>query len=174
MSSPDGNGKLNLKKGIEVGHIFELGTKYSKAMGLTVQKDNVLKDIFMGCYGIGVSRIIAAAIEQNFDDDGILFPESISPFKCYIVLINQKGNQNINSEAERLYSELKENNIDVFLDDRDLNPGVKFRDANLMGVPYQLVIGEKTLRDRSVELIKRKNQQKEIIKINEIVNKFKN
>ena len=106
MPSPDGNGKLSLKKGIEVGHIFELGTKYSKAMGLTVQKDNVLKEIFMGCYGIGVSRIVAAAIEQNFDDDGILFPESISPFKCYIILINQKGNEQINSEAERLYLEL--------------------------------------------------------------------
>ena len=86
MPSPDGKGKLSLKKGIEVGHIFELGTKYSKAMNLKVQKDNVLKEIFMGCYGIGVSRIVAAAIEQNFDDDGILFPEAISPFNCYIIL----------------------------------------------------------------------------------------
>ena len=174
MPSPDGNGKLSLKKGIEVGHIFELGTKYSKAMGLTVQKDNVLKEIFMGCYGIGVSRIVAAAIEQNFDDDGILFPESISPFKCYIILINQKGNEQINSEAERLYLELKENNIDVFFDDRDLNPGVKFRDANLVGVPYQLIIGDKVSSDQTVELIKRNNQQKEVIKLNEIINRLKN
>ena len=174
MPSPDGNGKLSLKKGIEVGHIFELGTKYSKAMGLTVQKDNVLKEIFMGCYGIGVSRIVAAAIEQNFDDDGILFPESISPFKCYIILINQKGNEQINSEAERLYLELKENNIDVFFDDRDLNPGVKFRDANLVGVPYQLVIGDKVSNDQTVELIKRNDQQKEVIKLNEIINRLKN
>ena len=174
MPSPDGNGKLSLKKGIEVGHIFELGTKYSKAMRLTVQKDNVLKEIFMGCYGIGVSRIVAAAIEQNFDDDGILFPESISPFKCYIILINQKGNEQINSEAERLYLELKENNIDVFFDDRDLNPGVKFRDANLVGVPYQLVIGDKVSNDQTVELIKRNDQQKEVIKLNEIINRLKN
>ena len=136
--------------------------------------DNVLKEIFMGCYGIGVSRIVAAAIEQNFDDDGILFPESISPFKCYIILINQKGNEQINSEAERLYLELKENNIDVFFDDRDLNPGVKFRDANLVGVPYQLIIGDKVSSDQTVELIKRNNQQKEVIKLNEIINRLKN
>ena len=173
MPSPDGNGNLNLKKGIEVGHIFQLGTKYSKSMGLTVQKDNVLQEIFMGCYGIGVSRIVAAAIEQNFDDDGILFPKSISPFQCYIILINQRDNPQLNSEAEKLYLELKKNDIEVFFDDRDLNPGVKFRDANLMGVPYQLVMGEKTADSQTVELIKRIDQQKEVLKLNEIINKFK-
>ena len=90
------------------------------------------------------------------------------------ILINPKGNEQINSEAERLYLELKENNIDVFFDDRDLNPGVKFRDANLVGVPYQLVIGDKVSNDQTVELIKRNDQQKEVIKLNEIINRLKN
>ena len=171
--SPDGKGTLSLKKGIEVGHIFELGTKYSKSMGLSIQKDNKLQDVFMGCYGIGVSRIVAAAIEQNYDEDGIIFPESISPFKCYIILINQKNNTDLNEKADNLYQKLKSNNIDVFFDDRDQNPGVKFRDANLMGVPYQVVLGEKTLSDGTVELISRKDQKKEILDFTKIIKRFK-
>ena len=172
MNSPDGKGKLSLKKGIEVGHIFELGTKYSKAMNLKVQKDNKLQDVFMGCYGIGVSRIVAAAIEQNFDDEGIIFPKAISPFNCYIVSINPKSNKDLSGKVDKIYSKLIKSGIEVFLDDRDLNPGIKFRDANLMGVPFQLVISDKINND-SVELINRKNQKKEILKIDQIIDRIK-
>ena len=172
MNSPDGKGKLSLKKGIEVGHIFELGTKYSKAMNLKVQKDNKLQEVFMGCYGIGVSRIVAAAIEQNFDDEGIIFPKAISPFNCYIVSINPKSNKDLIIKVDKIYSKLIKCGIEVFLDDRDLNPGIKFRDANLMGVPFQLVISDKINND-SVELINRKNQKKEILKIDQIIDRIK-
>ena len=172
MNSPDGKGKLSLKKGIEVGHIFELGTKYSKAMNLKVQKDNKLQDVFMGCYGIGVSRIVAAAIEQNSDDEGIIFPKAISPFNCYIVSINPKSNKDLSGKVDKIYSKLIKSEIEVFLDDRDLNPGIKFRDANLMGVPFQLVISDK-VNDDSVELINRKNQKKEILKIDQIIDRIK-
>ena len=172
MNSPDGKGKLSLKKGIEVGHIFELGTKYSKAMNLKVQKDNKLQDVFMGCYGIGVSRIVAAAIEQNSDDEGIIFPKAISPFNCYIVSINPKSNKDLSGNVDKIYSKLIKSGIEVFLDDRDLNPGIKFRDANLMGVPFQLVISDK-VNDDSVELINRKNQKKEILKIDQIIDRIK-
>ena len=172
MNSPDGKGKLSLKKGIEVGHIFELGTKYSKAMNLKVQKDNKLQDVFMGCYGIGVSRIVAAAIEQNFDDEGIIFPKAISPFNCYIVLINPKSNKDLSKKIDKIYSKLIKCGIEVFLDDRDLNPGIKFRDANLMGVPFQLVVSDK-INDDSVELINRENQKKEILKIDQIIDRIK-
>ena len=172
MNSPDGKGKLSLKKGIEVGHIFELGTKYSKAMNLKVQKDNKLQEVFMGCYGIGVSRIVAAAIEQNFDDEGIIFPKAISPFNCYIVSINPKSNKDLSKKVDKIYSKLIKCGIEVFLDDRDLNPGIKFRDANLMGVPFQLVVSDK-INDDSVELINRKNQKKEILKIDQIIDRIK-
>ena len=172
MNSPDGKGKLSLKKGIEVGHIFELGAKYSKAMNLKVQKDNKLQEVFMGCYGIGVSRIVAAAIEQNFDDEGIIFPKAISPFNCYIVLINPKSNKDLSKKIDKIYSKLIKCGIEVFLDDRDLNPGIKFRDANLMGVPFQLVVSDK-INDDSVELINRKNQKKEILKIDQIIDRIK-
>ena len=172
MNSPDGKGKLSLKKGIEVGHIFELGTKYSKAMNLKVQKDNKLQDVFMGCYGIGVSRIVAAAIEQNFDDEGIIFPKAISPFNCYIVSINPKSNKDLSKKVDKIYSKLIKCGIEVFLDDRDLNPGIKFRDANLMGVPFQLVVSDK-IDDDSVELINRENQKKEILKIDQIIDRIK-
>ena len=172
MNSPDGKGKLSLKKGIEVGHIFELGAKYSKAMNLKVQKDNKLQEVFMGCYGIGVSRIVAAAIEQNFDDEGIIFPKAISPFNCYIVSINPKSNKDLSKKVDKIYSKLIKCGIEVFLDDRDLNPGIKFRDANLMGVPFQLVVSDK-INDDSVELINRKNQKKEILKIDQIIDRIK-
>ena len=172
MNSPDGKGKLSLKKGIEVGHIFELGAKYSKAMNLKIQKDNKLQEVFMGCYGIGVSRIVAAAIEQNFDDEGIIFPKAISPFNCYIVSINPKSNKDLSKKVDKIYSKLIKCGIEVFLDDRDLNPGIKFRDANLMGVPFQLVVSDK-INDDSVELINRKNQKKEILKIDQIIDRIK-
>ena len=153
-------GKLSIKKGIEVGHIFELGNKYSQAMGLSVQHDNTQKVIEMGCYGIGVSRIVAAAIEQNHDSDGIIFPKNISPFDCSLISINEKKSETVKNKSLEIYKQLRAKDIDVFYDDRGVTPGVKFSDANLMGNPYQIVISEKNLEKNVLEIINRKDQSK--------------
>ena len=123
---------LSIKKGIEVGHIFELGNKYSEAMNLSVQVNNEIKYLEMGCYGIGVSRIVAASIEQNFDSEGIIFPKSIAPFDCTIISINEKKSVAVREKSIQIYSLLKNRNLDIFYDDRDVSPGIKFSDANLM------------------------------------------
>ena len=146
MNSPDGMGKLDVKKGIEVGHIFQLGNKYSKSMDLKVQDNNEIKYLEMGCYGIGVSRIIAASIEQSHDEKGIIFNETLSPFNLIIILINQKNDESINLKAHNFYEKLKDAGNDVLLDDRDCSPGIKFSDAELIGIPYQIVISKKNYR----------------------------
>ena len=153
-------GKLSIKKGIEVGHIFELGNKYSENMSLSVQHDNGQKILEMGCYGIGVSRIVAAAIEQNHDDKGIVFPKSISAFDCSLISINEKKSETVRKKAQQIYSFLIDNNIDVFYDDRDATPGIKFSDSNLMGNPYQIVISDKNIDKGLLEIIDRKDQAK--------------
>ena len=165
-------GKLTVKKGIEVGHIFELGNKYSQAMGLSVQHDNTQKVIEMGCYGIGVSRIVAAAIEQNHDADGIIFPKNISPFNCSLISINEKKSKTVKDKSLEIYKHLRTKNIDVFYDDRDVTPGVKFSDANLMGAPYQIVISEKNLEKNVLELINRKDQSKSEISERDLLSLF--
>ena len=165
-------GKLTIKKGIEVGHIFELGNKYSQAMGLSVQRDNTQKVIEMGCYGIGVSRIVAAAIEQNHDADGIIFPKNISPFDCSLISINEKKSETVKDKSLEIYKHLKAENIDVFYDDRDVTPGVKFSDANLMGNPYQIVISEKNLKKNVLEIINRKDQSKSEILEKDLLSLF--
>ena len=165
-------GKLTIKKGIEVGHIFELGNKYSKAMGLSVQHDNTQKVIEMGCYGIGVSRIIAAAIEQNHDADGIIFPKNISPFDCSLISINEKKSETVKDKSLEIYKYLGDRKIDVFYDDRDVTPGVKFSDANLMGNPYQIVISEKNLGKNVLEIINRKDQSKSEISEKDLLSLF--
>ena len=165
-------GKLSIKKGIEVGHIFELGNKYSQAMGLSVQHDNTQKVIEMGCYGIGVSRIVAAAIEQNHDADGIIFPKNISPFDCSLISINEKKSKTVKDKSVEIYKYLKAKNIDVFYDDRDVTPGVKFSDANLMGNPYQIVISEKNLEKNVLEIINRKDQSKSEISGKDLLGLF--
>ena len=126
--SPDGKGVLKLKKGIEVGHIFKLGTKYSEVLNLRIQGED--QDIYpeMGCYGIGASRIVAAAIEQNHDEKGIVWPESLAPFKVALVEVNSKNNQKVKEKCEEIYALLRENNVDTLWDDRDKRPGVKFAD----------------------------------------------
>ena len=153
-------GKLSIKKGIEVGHIFELGDKYSASMGLSVQQGNSQKVLEMGCYGIGVSRIVAAAIEQNHDNEGIIFPKNIAPFDCSLITINEKKSEIVKNKAKEVYSILIKNNLDVFYDDRDVSPGNKFSDSNLMGNPYQIVISEKNIKNGFLEIIKRKDQKK--------------
>ncbi|MFL2742297.1 MAG: proline--tRNA ligase [Gammaproteobacteria bacterium] len=163
MDSPDGMGKLDVKKGIEVGHIFQLGNKYSKSMDLKVQDNNEIKYLEMGCYGIGVSRIIAASIEQSHDEKGIIFNETLSPFNLIIILINQKNDESINLKANYFYEKLKDAGNDVLLDDRDCSPGIKFSDAELIGIPHQLIISKKTIESDSYEVVTRKDLSKKEI-----------
>lgn len=150
--SPDGKGTIIIKRGIEVGHIFQLGQQYAEALNATVLNENGKAQIMhMGCYGIGVSRIVAAAIEQNFDDKGILWPESIAPFDVAIVAMNYDKSEAVRNECDRLYRELKAKGLDVLLDDRKERPGVKFADCELLGIPHRLVVGDKGLANNTLE-----------------------
>jgi prolyl-tRNA synthetase len=150
--SPDGKGTLQIKRGIEVGHIFQLGEKYSAAMGAQVLDENGANvTLSMGCYGIGVSRIVAAAIEQNHDQHGIIWPEPIAPFAVAIVPINAQKSPEVAAVAEALYTALCAAGIDTLLDDRAERPGVKFADMDLLGIPHRLVIGERALAEGNIE-----------------------
>ena len=156
--SPDGQGELVLKRGIEVGHIFQLGTKYSEAMNATVLDKNGKQQLLtMGCYGIGISRIVAAAIEQNYDEQGICWPEPLTPFMVVIVPLNLHKSELVKKAGERLYSELQAMGIDVLFDDRQERPGVKFAELELLGVPHRIVIGERSLKNGDVEYKSRKS-----------------
>jgi prolyl-tRNA synthetase len=150
--SPTGNGALEVARGIEVGHIFQLGQLYSKAMEAAVL-DESGKSIamFMGCYGIGVTRVVAAAIEQNHDANGIIWPEPLAPFNVVLVPINYQKSEQVRLAADRLYEDFKAAGIDVVLDDRDARPGVKFADAELIGIPHRIVIGDRTLAGGKLE-----------------------
>jgi prolyl-tRNA synthetase len=150
--SPTGNGALEVARGIEVGHIFQLGQLYSKAMEAAVL-DESGKSIamFMGCYGIGVTRVVAAAIEQNHDANGIIWPEPLAPFNVVLVPINYQKSEQVRLAADRLYEDFKAAGIDVALDDRDARPGVKFADAELIGIPHRIVIGDRTLAGGKLE-----------------------
>ncbi|MDQ8953805.1 proline--tRNA ligase [Acinetobacter rudis] len=144
--SPDGKGVLQIKRGIEVGHIFQLGQKYSEALGCKVLgEDGKPCIVTMGCYGIGVTRVVAAAIEQNFDEKGIIWPAAIAPFDVAIVPMNAHKSPRTLEAAEALYAELQAAGYDVLLEDRNERPGVKFSDLELMGIPHRIVIGEKGL-----------------------------
>ena len=149
--SPDGKGNLKLKRGIEVGHIFKLGKKYSESMKLVLQGDkgNIFPE--MGCYGIGISRIVAAAIEQNHDDKGIIWPDASSPYEIALVEINPKGDKALKKLCSQLYNSLKEKGHEVLWDDRDQSPGVKFSDMELIGIPRMIILGEKSFKDNKVE-----------------------
>lgn len=150
--SPDGKGHLALTRGIEVGHIFQLGTKYSEAMQATVLDEaGQQKVLSMGCYGIGVSRIVAAAIEQNHDEHGIIWPKGMAPFQVVLIPINFHRSEVVRKATEKLYQTLLEANIEVLLDDRDERPGVMFMDAELIGIPHRFVIGEKSLAAGNIE-----------------------
>ncbi len=150
--SPDGKGRLEICRGIEVGHIFQLGTKYADAMGATVLDENgQARAMEMGCYGIGVSRIVAAAIEQNNDARGIIFPEAMAPFAVAIVPIGLNKSAHIAEVAGRLHDALEEGGIEVLLDDRDERPGVMFADTELIGIPHRIVVGERGLKQGHVE-----------------------
>lgn len=169
-SSPDGKGTLLIKRGIEVGHIFQLGTKYSEAMKATVQGEDGRNQILtMGCYGIGVTRVVAAAIEQNHDERGIIWPDAIAPFHVAIIPMNMHKSFRVQTLAEELYTTLRSHGLDVILDDRKERPGVMFADMELIGVPHSIVIGDRNLDSENVEYKNRRNGETQLIKTHEIV-----
>jgi prolyl-tRNA synthetase len=152
---------------MEIGHIFKLGTKYSASMGATVlNQDGKEVPIIMGSYGIGVERIIAAAVEQNHDDDGIIWPRSLAPFDVVVTITNIKQDD-LRQAGEKLYDELKGAGLEVLLDDRDERAGVKFKDADLIGIPYRITIGKK-VAEGVVELFDRRTKKSEDVKIGDV------
>ncbi|NMP25281.1 proline--tRNA ligase [Rahnella sp. SAP-1] len=168
--SPDGKGTLLIKRGIEVGHIFQLGTKYSQAMNATVQGEDGRNQVMtMGCYGIGITRVVAASIEQNHDDRGIIWPDAIAPFQVAILPMNMHKSFRVKDAAEELYQTLRAKGIDVILDDRKERPGVMFADMELIGVPHQVVIGDRNLDAEELEYKNRRSGEKQMIKQSDIV-----
>lgn len=168
--SPDGQGTLSIARGIEVGHVFQLGQKYSQAMNATVLDDSgKAAKLWMGCYGIGITRIVAAAIEQNHDDAGIIWPNAIAPFEVVLVPMNAHKSQRVRETAERLYGELKAQGIDVLLDDRDTRPGVKFADQELIGIPHRVVIGDRGLDNGELEYKGRRDNDNTMIAADSLV-----
>lgn len=166
---PRCGGRIEIKKGIEVGHIFKLGTKYSEIMGATfLDANGKEKPIIMGCYGIGVGRTVAAAIEQNHDDKGIVFPGPLAPFDVIISVINVKDNEMM-AAADKIYRELTENGRDVLLDDRKERPGVKFKDAELIGIPVRITVGKKLKEKGMVEFTIRSTGETKDIPLDQVL-----
>ena len=162
--SPDGQGKLLIKRGIEVGHIFQLGCKYSEAMNARVLNENGKSiPMIMGCYGIGVSRVVAAAIEQNHDDKGIIWPAAMAPFQLAIIPLNMQKSEAVARCASELYKACLEAGIEVLLDDRNERPGVKFADMELIGIPHRVVIGDRALADGQVEYKARTDEDSRLL-----------
>jgi prolyl-tRNA synthetase len=168
--SPDGRGRLQIKRGIEVGHIFQLGTKYSEAMEARVLDENGKSvTVTMGCYGIGVSRIVAAAIEQNHDDSGIIWPASMAPFDLAILPLNMQKSEAVADRAEDLYQRLSNEGFDVLMDDRNERPGVKFADMELIGIPHRIVIGDRALAEGNIEYKGRCDEESRLVPVGDIV-----
>ena len=169
-ASPDGKGKLVIRRGIEVGHIFQLGNKYSKEMNATVLDENGKAQVVeMGCYGIGVTRVVAAAIEQNYDSKGILWPESLAPFQVAVVPLNADRSEQVAQKSEELYAQLKQAGYDVLLDDRKERPGVKFADMELIGIPHRVVISDRGLQNGTLEYKARRDETSRDIPVAEIL-----
>ncbi|WP_175725923.1 proline--tRNA ligase [Burkholderia ambifaria] len=166
--SPDGKGTIDICRGIEVGHVFQLGTKYSEAMGATfLDESGKPQPMLMGCYGVGVTRILGAAIEQNFDDKGIIWPESIAPFEVVLCPMGYDRSDMVREAADKLYAELAAAGIDVILDDRGERPGVMFADWELIGVPHRLVIGERGLKEGKIEYQGRRDAEATLLPADE-------
>ncbi|MBP6534964.1 MAG: proline--tRNA ligase, partial [Arenimonas sp.] len=162
--SPDGKGMLAIARGIEVGHVFQLGRKYAEAMGATVlDQQGKAQVMFMGCYGVGVSRIVAAAIEQNFDANGICWPEPMAPWQVAVCVINPKNDATVAAYADRLYDDLAARGIDVCLDDRGLRPGAMFSDIELIGVPHRIVVSDRGMQAGTLEYRYRRAEASENI-----------
>ena len=169
-ASPDGKGVLSLCRGIEVGHIFQLRTKYSEAMKATYLDENGQTQVMeMGCYGIGVSRIVGAAIEQGNDERGIIFPASMAPFSVVICPIGFDKSETVQNMAYKLHDDFQAAGIDVLLDDRGERPGVMFAEADLMGIPHRLVIGERGLADNVLEYKARTSTETQSVALTELV-----
>jgi prolyl-tRNA synthetase len=168
--SPDGKGALEICRGIEVGHIFQLRTKYSEAMNLTfLDESGKSRVLEMGCYGIGVTRVVAAAIEQNHDERGIVFPRAMAPFDIAIVPIGMAKSERVRDAAEKLYSDLSAAGLELLLDDRDERPGIMFADMELLGLPHRVVVGERGLKDGSVEYQARTEKKAQVIPLGDAV-----
>ena len=168
--SPDGQGSIRIARGIEVGHIFQLGTKYSEAMSASVLNEEGKSQVLtMGCYGIGVSRVVAAAIEQNHDEKGIIWPEALAPFNVALVPINMAASEKLEAAAEELYQKLITAGVDVLFDDRKARPGVMFADMELIGIPHRIVMSERLLEQGKVEYKGRKDSENKEIDLEEIV-----
>lgn len=163
---------LTLSRGIETGHIFKLGTKYSEAMKCVFSDENgQTHPMLMGCYGLGIGRTVAAAIEQNHDDKGIVWPLPLAPFEVVVIPINAAKDPAVATEAERIYNELLEKGADVLYDDRDERPGVKFKDADLIGFPVRVVVGSKSLAEDQVEISRRVDGEKELVPTTQAVDR---
>ena len=162
--SPDGKGTLAIARGIEVGHVFQLGQKYAESMGATVlDPQGKAQTMFMGCYGVGVSRIVAAAIEQNFDANGICWPEPMAPWQVAVCVINPKSDPAVTAYAEKLYAELAARGVNVCLDDRGLRPGAMFSDIELIGIPHRLVVSDRGMQAGTLEYRHRRAEASENI-----------
>lgn len=167
--SPDGKGVIDIKRGIEVGHIFQLGKKYSEAMNATVLDENGKSVVMtMGCYGIGVSRVVASCIEQNHDDQGIIWPDAIAPFHIALIPLNAHKSQEVAELSEKLYSELTDMGFDVLLDDRNERPGVKFADMELIGIPHRVVISDRGIAAGALEYKGRRDKESQNVGVSEL------
>jgi prolyl-tRNA synthetase len=150
--SPDGKGTLEIARGIEVGHVFQLRTVYTVKMGVTyIDEKSETKPMEMGCYGIGVTRVVAAAIEQNYDEKGIIWPDPMAPFIVSVVPLGYRKSEGVRAAADKLYADLEAAGLEVFLDDRDERPGVLLADQELIGIPHRFVIGERGLKEGAYE-----------------------
>jgi len=171
--SPDGNGTLVIKRGIEVGHIFQLGQKYSQAMNCTVlNEQGKSQTLIMGCYGIGVSRVVAAAIEQNYDDRGILWPDALAPFQVALIPMKMESSEAVQQATMALYEGLQAAGVEVLLDDRDkkTSPGVKFADMDLIGIPHRVVISDRGLAEGQLEYKYRRDQDATSVAADQMLN----
>jgi prolyl-tRNA synthetase len=169
-ASPDGKGVLTIKRGIEVGHIFQLGDKYSEAMKATVLDENGKSVVMtMGCYGIGVSRVVASAIEQNHDEKGIIWPEAIAPFHIALLPLNMQKSEAVRETAEKLYAELTAAGYEVLFDDRGERPGVMFADMELIGIPHRIVVGERGLNSGTLEYKGRRDTENQDIPLEQLM-----
>ena len=170
-ASPCGQGSLEIRRGIEVGHIFQLGTKYSEAMkAVVLNEEGKSVPMAMGCYGIGVTRIVAAAIEQNHDAQGIIWPEAMAPFEVALVPLNMDKSEAVAAATETLYEQLIGKGVEVFMDDRKERPGVKFAQMELIGIPIRVTLGDRSLAEGNIELQARTSDQKQLIPVSEAAN----
>ena len=171
-ASPDGKGVLEIQRGIEVGHVFQLGTRYSEDMKATYLDEGGKPQLMqMGCYGIGVTRILGAAIEQNFDAKGIIWPVSIAPFEVVLCPMGYDRSEAVKAETDKLYAALIAAGVDVVLDDRGERPGAMFADWELIGVPYRVVIGERGLKEGQLEFQARTDTEASVIPVGEVAKK---